>query len=216
MGILKAQGRVVAFLDVKGYPSNQWIEAGMNRVASSTERIVAGKYHVVPSTEKLSDQVYGLLYLNNQKNVSYNYGVTAGNLFVDKSAFMKYGLFDDAHLSGNDIKWTKRAHIKGAEVVYDSEAMVTYQGQSYKELEQSVKKYLSGISQQEKDRKVSSFSKMKSLLTYMLPMKYSTFKRALTYRRMNHLSWNDKCYLWLMTWRMKTKMAKAYLNNLSK
>lgn len=213
IGIRSARGKVLAFLDVKGCPSKEWVERGVSRVFSHQEVIVAGKYIIIPPSTDLADQVYGLMYLNNQKNVQYNYGVTTGNLFVHRKAFEKYGTFDEAHISGNDIKWTKRAHLKGAELVYDDGAVVTYFGQSFKELEQSIKKYFSGILHQERESDVSIIFRLKSFMTYLLPMKTSTFANALSYRQLDHLNWKGKCYLWLLTWRMKTKMARAYLNN---
>ena len=168
--------------------------------------MVAGAYHVIPPSKALKDLVFGLLYLNNQKNVAYEYGVTTGNMITMKSAFKEVGFFDEELPTGNDIKWSKKALKKGYEVVYVPDMKVDYQGQSFLQLKTSVIKYMKGVAHQ----KQGTFSHLFTVFTYFLPMRTSNFKEALNYRELENLSTLNKYYLWFCIWKLKCRMGIAY------
>lgn len=208
LGIRQAKGKTIALLDAKCRPNKNWLEVGINSV--SDQKIIAGQYNVIPASDQLKDLLYGLLYLNNEKNVRYGYGITTGNLWAHRSTFDKIGLFDEEHISGNDIAWSLKAKSLGYEVEYVRELEVEYPGQSYSQLSQSVSKYMSGIAYQHKKNSPVIY-RIIFFLKNLFPLRASTFRELITYRRLDNLSTKDKCYLWLLSWRMKTRMAKAYL-----
>ena len=210
LGILRAAGKVLAFIDAKCTPCISWVDTGISSLLEEDKKILAGHYEVKPQSSELKDLLYGLLYLNNEKNVRYNYGVTTGNLWVHKSAFDLVGLFCEEHISGNDIAWSRKAMSLDYEIVFKKEAAVDYPGQSYDQLCHSIPKYMSGIAHQH-HIKLSKTERTVYFIKNLLPLRLKTFTELITYRQLNNISTIDKCYLWLLAWLMKMKMAKAYL-----
>ena len=205
-GIALSRGDFIGLLDAKCIPRHDWIEQGMSRILKAGNDLVAGAYEVIPASERLKDNIYGLLYLNNQKNTERRFGVTAGNLFIKKEIFPEIGLFPDDYLSGNDIAWTKSALEKGCSIVYEPNMYVTYPGQSFELLKQKVKKYAAGIRHQQ-----SGIERVTTLIKMFFPMRIETFRTALKYRRLEGLSIFNKYYLWFLIWSVKLRMAWAYL-----
>ena len=212
IGITKAEGSVLAFLDAKCRPSQHWLQSAMDRLIPGEVMILAGAYNVLPPSKKLKDQVYGLLYLNNYKNVEKRYGVTTGNLFVPKTVFDQIGNFNEGGISGSDIEWSRRALNHDYGIIYASDVCVEYSGQSFEELSKSIKKYMGGVAAQT----TSFLSHCLSIVRYFLPMRPDNFKEALYYRQLHRLPMLDKWYLWFLVWQMKCKMAFAYSINLLK
>lgn len=209
-GVAEAKGKYLAFIDTKCVPRSSWISNGLKVLESDKNIIVVGRYNVIPFSEKLKDKLYGLLYLNNQKNVQKSYGVTFGNLFLKKSDFIRLGNFDTTHISGNDIKWTRNAISQGMEIKYVPEAIVDYHGQSYEELKGSIGKYISGITHQEEMQQISFLRRCIKGSKFLFPMRKSTFVTALKYRDLADISTMDKYYLYVKIWRLKLIMAKNY------
>ncbi len=212
LGIEKALGEFIGLLDAKCKPSPTWLQTGLTKLKRGSISIIAGAYNVIPATSSGKDLVYGLLYLNNQKNVLKGYGVTTGNLLIRKSVFTEIGLFNRKFVSGNDIEWTQRALKSGYKIIYFPETSVEYAGQSFDQMCDSVKKYMTGITAQNG----STLQHISSIFKYLLPMRIKNFKEALQYRNLDKLSWKNKCYLWLLVWNMKSRMALAYAQNLIK
>lgn len=215
MGVKVAKGKLLAFLDAKCQPTPNWLHSGLEKLSYSDNTIVAGKYEVTPFSSKLIDLIYGLLYLNNLKNVQRKYGVTTGNLFVHKSMFDRNGYFLTDNVSGNDIEWTERAiKSKGYNIIYEPKAEVNYPGQSYKELMNSVPKYANGIVNFNKTRRRSLIGHLVNVTKYLLPMRISNFNQALKYRRLTYLPIRDKLFVWLKVWAVKLKIAHHYFKSL--
>jgi len=166
-------------------------------------------YQVNPSSSSIKDQVYGVFYLQTEKNVANNYGVTAGNLVFSRALYDTVGPFDESHHSGMDIDWSQRVHAKGLKIKFNPDLKVTYPGQSWKELCTSIDKYFKGIAHQHKMAKWSLGKRIAYLSKYLMPMRPATFKQALT-ARPSVSSTTDKWYLWLRVWQAKLYMAKAY------
>ncbi len=197
IGIQHAQGRWIALLDAKCKLSPDWL-SHMIQCAGDSEYLVVGKFELEYASEHLRDMVYGILYLNNQKNVSRNYGVTVSNILVHRSVFDVIGVFDENTNSGNDITWSRRALKNGYRISYSPSAIVTYPAQSWTLLSTRIKKYAMGTIAQ-KEVSVAFYS--------FLPMRISNFRQALAYRNLGYLSWHKKTLLWLYVWNMKIKYA---------
>ncbi len=211
IGIKASKGRVLAFLDAKCKTTDDWIETGFSYMNKENCKILAGHYDVVPASDDNKDLLYSLLYLNNEKNVKYNYGVTTGHLWVQKSVFDKIGLFDESHISGNDIAWSLRALESNYKIEYISNISVEYPGQTHSQLKRSIPKYMSGIVHQHQTNNEPFSKRAKYFLKNLFPMKPSTFKEVMRYRRIDRYSTLDKCYLWLHIWQLKIRMAMAYI-----
>ncbi len=198
MGAIRAKGEYLVFIDAKCQPQGSWLRK-MIASADPKHPVVAGHYKLHYQSDVLKDKVYGMLYLNNDKNVRKGYGVTAGNLLVDRKFFQDVGPFKDEKNSGNDIEWSLRALKSGYKIGYASEAIINYPAQTWIELSHSVKKYAKGVA-------ALNESKQPSMRSF-LPMRSSTFTNHLTHRALQNLSISDKLKLWRLTWIMKVKFA---------
>jgi len=215
IGIKQAKGTIIGFLDAKCSAKPNWLESAMTYFADKENVIVAGAYDVMPPSAKLRDLIYPILYLNNQKNVEKDFGVTTGNLLVPRTIFRTEGVFDTDHISGNDIKWTKKALKAGITIRYAPDVIVEYRGQSYELLSGSIKKYISGIYHQKRKERRDILNHLRQVFKYLLPMRRSYFNEALRYRDLEKKSLWDKCYLWILVWSVKIRMALHYLQCLT-
>jgi len=207
IGISKARGRFLAFIDVKCAPEPVWLRK-MISAFDSDHLIIAGHYKLDYKSDAIQDKVYGMLYLNTEKNVRKRYGVTAGNLLVERSVFDKIGDFQDSVISGNDIVWSLKALNSGIKIRYEPEAIIIYPAQTWAELKVSVQKYASGVAH-------ISPSPRPGLAAF-LPLRYSTFVAHLHHRSLENLSIWRKLQLWLYTWVMKAKYSLALYKSVNK
>jgi|GEM_PF-2322776 len=197
LGIAAANSEYLLFMDAKCQPQSDWLTAMLE--AGRQTDIVAGRYKLSYQSETLEDMVHGLLYLNNQKNVREDYGVSAGNLLVKKSVFQKVGMFDDSHVSGRDILWSKAALSQGYKISYAHDAIITYPALAWQELLQKVSKYGKGAAEQGVQKN----------WTGILPLRISTYREALKYRGLEGLSLMKKLRLYLYAWKIKRKYNDA-------
>ncbi|MEL6389271.1 MAG: glycosyltransferase [Bacteroidota bacterium] len=187
LGVRISDSDYVAFLDARCEPQESWLDS-MMRAAQKTG-VAGGKYEVRADSEDLRDHVYPLLYLDNRKNIEKNYGITAGNLIVEKSLFDKYGGFDETHRSGSDISWTRQRLEDGERITYASDAIVMYPAQSWPELLIKVKKYAQGAAYHA--------DATKWRFRDFMPLGLETFRSALAHRQMEHISIWTKYRLWV-------------------
>lgn len=205
IGIRAAESTVIAFLDAACVPDPEWIKVGCQKIEEGYT-IVAGQFKLTYPSAKLRDKVHGLLYLNNRKNVEKGYGVPCGNLFVKQALFDTIGPFGEDHISGQDIVWTRRALFEGYKIAYGALCIVEYPAFSYVDLLQKMKKYGRGVRHHRHyvDRNVSIDG-----FRGTLPMRWSNFSSALTYRGLDQLSVAKKVYLWMLVWRAKVAYTLA-------
>ena len=207
-GIAVSKGDYIAFLDAKCRPREDWLKHLLQFEKTSSE-IRAGSYILNYPSDHLKDKVYGILYLNTERNVKNNYGVTAGNLVVHKNAFKKVGLFKDDTISGNDIEWSRRALRMGYAIDYVKEAEVDYPSQSWSILSDKIRKYAEGVKDYNDDIDQPDIRQL-IVLRYFLPLRWSTMQEGIRHRQLDHLSHLQRVHLWLLSWMMKIKFARAY------
>ena len=170
---------------------------------NSRHLILAGRYNVIPEDDKTKNLVYGIMYLNSERSVKNDYGITAGNFFAHKSVFQKVGYFPTQLKTGNDIIWSQKAlQCKDVIIEYNSQLVVDYPGQSFKTLKKSIQKYALGIAHAEKEGG-GRIKFLKRAFRYFLPMKISTFHEALRYRKLIDLPFVSQFRLWLYIWQIK-------------
>lgn len=201
LAIQKSKGALLAFLDAGCRPQKDWLKNGIEYYRQG-KTTIAGRFELIYPSDDLEDKVHGLLYLNNQKNVKRSFGVPAGNLFVSADIFVKTGLFNDKHISGNDIEWSLRLLAHRDTIHYADNCVCEYHSPSFDRLLVKVQKYASGTRYllfQEK--KMTEFI-CKTLLNF-LPMRISNFNEALRYRNLEYLGFWDKVTLWLLVWKVK-------------
>ena len=205
LGIEESLGKVLCFLDSRCLPSPSWLENGVKDIDTKTVDMVAGKFNMICNEKVNGELIHGLMYLNNERNVAYNFGVPAGNLFVRKRLFNELGLFPTFSKSGMDILWTQEALAKGYKLAYQEMAEVHYQSKSYTELKESAKKYAFGMS-----RIISRSNQTHtSIWKWFLPMRVSQFGQALRYRNLYNLSLLRIINLYILVWGIRIVFAKS-------
>lgn len=211
LGVQQAQASILAFLDAKCIPNSSWVEKGCSYLSNHPITIIAGKYEVTFDAQDLGNYLYPLLYLNNKKNVSEGYGITAGNFMTTRKVFDDQGVFlDDIH-TGNDIEWSKRCLTNHVKIKYLPEMSVIYPGQSKAQLKTSIAKYMLGIHHLHKYKNRSAWFKTQVFFKYLLPMRMNNYLDALRYRNQMDVSFIKKAKIWFLIWQLKIRMAYFYL-----
>ena len=200
----RAKGVYFAFMDAKCQPQASCLSE-LFAICGEKDSIVAGQYRLNYQSDALRDKVYGMLYLNNEKNILKGYGVTSGNLIVHRKIFNAVGPFRDSAISGNDIEWSLRALNFGFTIAYAPKAIIDYPAQSWNALSSSIKKYAAGVALIDQ--------KKKTMINAFLPLRLSTFTSHLTNRNLRNMSIWDKSALWVLTWIMKIKYALALVRS---
>ena len=193
IGIRNTSTDIILFLDAKCIPERDWLHQMLTGAEKAD--IVAGRYKMTYVSPDIKDRVHGLLYLNNDKNVRHNYGVTTGNLLVKRKVFDQIGLFDDSHVSGKDIQWSRKALDHGIKIHYSHNAVVSYSSHRWSDLIEKVKKYGRGAGLLEAEDE--------SKIRYFLPLKWKTIQSAIQYRGLENLSLKAKLLLWYYASKVK-------------
>ena len=201
MGIQASTGHTLAFLDAKCTASSGWLKNGLNKLEFCD--IAAGRYEVKINS-KIQSKVFPLLYLNSAKNVEKGYGISSGNMFLKKKVFDHLGSFDTYSNSGNDILFTKKAMIRGFTIGLAEKAVVYYPSKSFQSLINDMRKYGRGAAMTHQKSLLSIFS-------YILPMRWSTLKQAMSYRKYN-FSVKEIVKVWFLIWRAKLEFAIGILD----
>jgi len=130
-GLDVARGDILAFTDSDCVPAPDWIERGVQCLASFPESgFVAGQVDLSfrDPAHPSSAELYDFLVMNFHQahNVrDRKFGATA-NLFVPRRVFDMVGRFDAALLSGGDLEWGRRVLAKGLSQTYAPEARVAH------------------------------------------------------------------------------------------
>ena len=198
-------------MDAKCIPDRNWVNTAVIKLREEPNAILAGSYRVSPQSNSVKDLVYGMLYLQNQKNIEMSYGVTAGNMATTKTTFTTIGQFDTTVGTGHDIEWSKKAILhEEIKVLYEPLLLVQYNGQSFSELCSKMNKYALGIFSLN-DKCHSAFNiHLKTILRNLLPMRVSTFRKALSYRSLYAVPTYKKWYLYFLVWSMKFRLSLYY------
>ena len=200
-GVSEAKGDILCFLDSKCRPDPKWLISGYRYLMDSNTHIAGGQF-CIASINTLKARIFPLMYLDNEKNVKYGYGLPTGNLFVRKDVFETLGLFDTQSRSGNDIAWTRKAMKAGFKLGYAEESKVIYAGKSYNQLLNDIFKYGKGAY-------LSGEKRWYSALTFLMPMKPNTFLE-----NSRNFDWGilEKFGAWLLVWRAKIQFAMGMIS----
>lgn len=103
-GVLNAKNEILAFLDVKTIPKNNWIEEGLKLISSDESKIVFGStfYDYKSKFQKI---VFLCTY-------GYKRYETLPGTIITKQNFIKVGYFIENVRAGDDIEWRVRAKKK--------------------------------------------------------------------------------------------------------
>lgn len=204
-GIIESKGQILCFLDAKCRPNEDWLAEGYKMMNNSRCDIVGGHFEI-ECAQALTSKIFPLMYLDNAKNVKYEYGLPSGNLFARKRLFQDLGLFDTKSKSGNDIAWTKKAIKAGYKVAYAPKSKVYYPGKSYRRLLKDILKYGRGAY-------LTGEKGWDALPSFMMPMKISTFLEN-SQKLEGQWSIVQKMAAWLLVWRAKIQFALGMISGI--
>lgn len=131
-GIIHSEGACLAFLDADCIPDKEWLRVACEFMKNCPQiDAAAGAIEMTFSKKMTAAECYEAVFsLRQEKSVSeYGFGFTA-NLFVRRSAFNKFGLFDPALKSGGDREWGQRLHLAGGKMAYVPGAIVQHAARS--------------------------------------------------------------------------------------
>ena len=126
MGISKASGDIIIFLDANCIPIKEWLIEMIKPVLNDNEYIVAGNVKPLDKNivNTISDERFKGEYLDEAPTI---------NLLIRKIVFDKIGNFDENILYGEDTDLTWRAIDAGYKIRYAKKALVYHDWGDLKE-----------------------------------------------------------------------------------
>lgn len=127
-GIVNTAGDYLAFTDADCIAEATWIEA-LVRAARCEEAMIAGGLILY---DLLKETMGNRLLWESRRpemlceQIAKRHAVAAGNLFVRRDAFERYGLFNPIR-SGSDIEFSKRLARGGDRAIFVGDAIVRHQ-----------------------------------------------------------------------------------------
>lgn len=126
MGISKASGDIIIFLDANCIPVKEWLVEISRPVIDNNEDIVAGNVKSLDDStvNNISDERFKGKYLDEAPTI---------NLLIRKKVFDKIGNFDENIIYGEDTDLTWRAIDAGYKIRYAKNAIVYHDWGDIKE-----------------------------------------------------------------------------------
>lgn len=135
MGVNKAKGEIIAFIDDDAYPTHEWLKNAVAHFDDETIAAVGGPA-VTPKNEKfwqrVSGNVYASIIMSGQYRRRYiatgrvveDYDIPTVNLIVRKDIFQKVGGFDSTFYPGEDTKLCLDIKKLGYKILYNPKVLV--------------------------------------------------------------------------------------------
>lgn len=131
MGIRRACGQLIAYLDADCVPDINWISEMVAAHRQHPQRAVIGGSIIIDADDiwALTDNLASFhAYLPTRRAAVYPVLPTC-NLSIRRSAIEEVGLFDESFLINEDVDWTMRARRKGFSLYFHPSARVWHQTQ---------------------------------------------------------------------------------------
>ncbi|MEK6928706.1 MAG: glycosyltransferase [Nanoarchaeota archaeon] len=134
LGVKKAKGEIIAFIDDDAYPEHGWIENALYEFRDKNTAIVGGP-NITPEEsnffQKLSGEVLSsymisgpVFYRYKKSKRRFSQDLPSCNLFVRKKIFEKVRGFDTSFWPGEDTKFCLDVLSLGKKIVYSPEVLV--------------------------------------------------------------------------------------------
>ena len=140
VGIERATGEVMAFIDADCWADQHWLSAGIQTLLEKDLDRVAGRVEFALSSHPNVYEIYDSSVNFGQPDfVSRGWSGT-GNLFTRRCLFEQVGLFDPAPISAEDCEFGLRATRAGKTLGYAPDAVVYHRARA--SLKSLVKKWI--------------------------------------------------------------------------
>lgn len=138
LGISHSRGEIIAFTDSDCWPDPDWINAGYLAFKRDTSAVAGQiKFTYVTPQPNIYEYLDSVKKLNQKAYVKKGFAATA-NLFVRKSIFNTFGMFNENLKSGGDYEFCRRFTRVGEHLVYCPDAVIYHPAR--KTLPQLIKK----------------------------------------------------------------------------
>lgn len=117
-GIRQSNGEIIAILDSKTIPQNQWLEKGIKKLTQSNFDVVFGSTSYLADT-KVQKIFQACIYGKDPVET------TPGSIFP-RQIFKKVGEFIEDTRTADDLEWRNRVKYQGLSFYSPSESMQTY------------------------------------------------------------------------------------------
>lgn len=132
MGVERAKGEIIAFLDVTCTPDKKWMEEGVRLLVNGAD-LVGGRIEFTFSDSPTLGEWYdSITFCNVESSIAEYKRTVGGNLFIKRKVWKKTGPFPENSRSGSDILWTKRATSMGFKLTFGIDAVVYYPARGLK------------------------------------------------------------------------------------
>lgn len=126
IGIRAAVARVIAFTDGDCIPDPDWVAAGLATIEESGADILAGGITVPLGPRATAASLVDATFFDQEEFVGRGFAAGA-NLWVRRSVFETYGMFDERlGMYGDEEEFCQRATSKGARLIYAPEVHVAH------------------------------------------------------------------------------------------
>lgn len=122
LGILNSNGTVLVFTDSDCIASTNWLYEGVIHLLKDPVLGLVGgkvsysyKFYTNPNVYELYDSSK---FMNQKKCIEIGKFCVTANMFTYKKIFEKVGLFNADMLSGGDVEWGNRVHLRGYGISY--------------------------------------------------------------------------------------------------
>ncbi|HEX6982795.1 MAG TPA: glycosyltransferase [Balneolaceae bacterium] len=132
MGVKKAKGEIIAFLDVTCIPIPTWMEEGVKLIQKGADLVgghIKFKYSSPPSIGEWYDSI---TFVNVKQYIEEENAAAGGNIFLSRKVWEFTGSFPEDRRSGADILWTKKATSMGYKLVFGEHVTVYYPARKLK------------------------------------------------------------------------------------
>ena len=130
IGIERATGEVLAFIDADCWAHPDWLRAGVRALQEKRLDRVAGRVEFVLSQRPNIYEVFDSSLNFRQDDFAARGWSGAGNLFARRQLFKEVGLFDEAVISQGDCEFGLRATRAGKSLGYAPDAVIYHRARA--------------------------------------------------------------------------------------
>lgn len=177
-GIKKSSYKILAFIDSDCIPGKKWLKNGIQKLINEQADLVGGRVKFQFKNKNNPAEILdSITNMQIKRNIAERKVAKTANLFVKKEVISKIGNFPKDFISGGDVWFTKKATDSNFRLVYAPNAVVYHPTRTLIPLLKKQFRVGKGKAQIWIYEKMSIITRIKKLLSYLLPPKISNLKK---------------------------------------